>query len=318
MHRARSGAAAGVSDRRCRAPGFRGRAAARSVSSSLIASPPGSLFRSWRRGAALHKAPDRFFDRGVGRGAVRGDAAVGPFDAAIAGADLRLGQHEQPAIEAALRGQSRSSRVWRLGIERRRDPARRYAASRRVGESNRWRAPGSRRSGSRAISFGAQFAAASATATSIASASTPLFDRRRGRARRLSSDRAMCSASRRGRACGCAPALPAGRPRSPCDEPLGLGLRDLGVGARRAEWCLPTLRRGRSRYRTGIWRDALINRPAPRRRGFLEITDFALGGEVLGQIDQQRLRFVDIAQAHRRPARPCRRSASWRRATTCC
>jgi hypothetical protein len=38
------------------------------------------------------------------------------------------------------------------------------------------------------------------------------------------------------------------------------------------------------------------------RKGFaaaLGDQDFALGGEILGDIDQERLRLVDVAQSHR-------------------
>src|ERR1700683_3145697 len=42
---------------------------------------------------------DRGADRRVGRGGVAADAAVGPFDAAIADGDIGLGEHDEAALE---------------------------------------------------------------------------------------------------------------------------------------------------------------------------------------------------------------------------
>src|SRR5258708_38830167 len=44
-------------------------------------------------------ARDRAADRRVGRGGVAADAAVGPFDTAIADGDIGLGEPDQPALE---------------------------------------------------------------------------------------------------------------------------------------------------------------------------------------------------------------------------
>src|SRR5882757_2398819 len=55
--------------------------------------------------AGRHIAPDKFVDLEFDGRALQHHAAVGPFDPAVAGRDLRLGQDHQPALETALRGQ---------------------------------------------------------------------------------------------------------------------------------------------------------------------------------------------------------------------
>src|SRR3954471_11262342 len=59
---------------------------------------------SWPSGliAGRHVAPDKFVDLGFDRRALQHHAAISPFDPAVAGCDLRLGQDHQPALEAAL------------------------------------------------------------------------------------------------------------------------------------------------------------------------------------------------------------------------
>src|SRR5882724_5324953 len=54
--------------------------------------------------AGRHVAPDKFVDLGFDGRALQHHAAIGPFDPAVAGCDLRLGQDHQPALEAALGG----------------------------------------------------------------------------------------------------------------------------------------------------------------------------------------------------------------------
>src|SRR5580704_14759175 len=54
--------------------------------------------------AGRHIAPDKFVDLGFDGSAFQHHAAVGPFDPAVAGCDLRLGQDHQPALETALGG----------------------------------------------------------------------------------------------------------------------------------------------------------------------------------------------------------------------
>src|SRR3979490_599819 len=54
--------------------------------------------------AGRHIAPDKFVDLGFDGRALQHHAAVGPFDPAVAGCNLRLGQDHQPALEAALGG----------------------------------------------------------------------------------------------------------------------------------------------------------------------------------------------------------------------
>src|SRR6266404_9431852 len=54
--------------------------------------------------AGRHIAPDKFVDLGFDGGAFQHHAAVGPFDPAVAGCNLRLGQDHQPALETALGG----------------------------------------------------------------------------------------------------------------------------------------------------------------------------------------------------------------------
>src|ERR1700731_3762692 len=50
-----------------------------------------------------HVAPDEFVDLGFDGSALEDDAAVGPFDPAVAGRVFWLGQNHEPALEAALR-----------------------------------------------------------------------------------------------------------------------------------------------------------------------------------------------------------------------
>src|SRR6266581_1877336 len=54
--------------------------------------------------AGRHIAPDKFVDPGFDDRAFQHHTAVGPFDPAVAGWNLRLGQDDQPALEAALGG----------------------------------------------------------------------------------------------------------------------------------------------------------------------------------------------------------------------
>src|ERR1700722_17153979 len=50
-------------------------------------------------------ASDKFIDLGFDGLALQHDAAVRPFDFAVAGGDFRLGQDHETALEAALLGQ---------------------------------------------------------------------------------------------------------------------------------------------------------------------------------------------------------------------
>ena len=76
-------------------------------------------------GARRHVAADHVIDGRKGRGAVAGDAAIGPFDAAVAGRHGRVGQHRQPALEAA-----RLRDLVELALGRRRRYRRRCARPR--------------------------------------------------------------------------------------------------------------------------------------------------------------------------------------------
>src|SRR5262249_41864093 len=63
--------------------------------------PHASLHRDSGSAVAAvgHVTGDGIVDRSFGAGAVALDPAVGPFDAAVAGRDIGLGQHHQPAFE---------------------------------------------------------------------------------------------------------------------------------------------------------------------------------------------------------------------------
>src|SRR5258708_12136345 len=52
--------------------------------------------------AGRHIAPDKFVDLEFDGRAFQHHAAVGPFDPAVAGRDLRLGQDHHPALQPAL------------------------------------------------------------------------------------------------------------------------------------------------------------------------------------------------------------------------
>ena len=51
--------------------------------------------------AGRHVAPDEFADLGLDGGAIERHAAVGPLDAAVAAGDVRLGENDEAALEAA-------------------------------------------------------------------------------------------------------------------------------------------------------------------------------------------------------------------------
>src|SRR5580704_14985125 len=59
-------------------------------------------------------APDEFVDLGFDDRAFQNDAAVRPFNPAVAGRDIRLGQDDQTAGKAALLGQRLDTGVSRL------------------------------------------------------------------------------------------------------------------------------------------------------------------------------------------------------------
>src|SRR5580658_4034258 len=67
--------------------------------SSLIFRSPQHFMCRREVAARADIAGDRLADRRVGRGAVAVDAAIGPFNAAVADRDIRLGEHHQPALE---------------------------------------------------------------------------------------------------------------------------------------------------------------------------------------------------------------------------
>src|ERR1700733_2867151 len=69
--------------------------------SSLILRPPQYFLCRREVAAGADIAGDRFADRCVGRRAVAVDAAVSPFNAAVADLDIRLGEHHQPALVMA-------------------------------------------------------------------------------------------------------------------------------------------------------------------------------------------------------------------------
>src|SRR5579862_4847544 len=66
---------------------------------SLIVGSPQRLVCVGRIAARARVTGDRHPDRRIRSGAVAVDAAVGPFDAAIAGRDVRLREHHQPALK---------------------------------------------------------------------------------------------------------------------------------------------------------------------------------------------------------------------------
>src|SRR5262249_2807347 len=70
------------------------------LASSLMLGPPQRFVRVGEAAPRADIACDRGADGGVGRGHVAADAAVGPFDAAIADGDVGLGEYDQPALEA--------------------------------------------------------------------------------------------------------------------------------------------------------------------------------------------------------------------------
>src|ERR1700712_1573588 len=55
--------------------------------------------------AGRHIAPDKFADLGFDGGAFQHDAAVRPFDPAVAVGDGGFGQDDEPAFEATLGGE---------------------------------------------------------------------------------------------------------------------------------------------------------------------------------------------------------------------
>src|SRR5258708_11612292 len=55
--------------------------------------------------AGRHVAPDKFVDLGFDGRALQHHAAVGPFDPAVAGRYVRLGQDHQAPRESVMRGQ---------------------------------------------------------------------------------------------------------------------------------------------------------------------------------------------------------------------
>src|SRR5436305_13038136 len=59
--------------------------------------------------AGGHVARDKLVDLAFDRTALQHDAAIGPFDPAIAGLDLRLRQNDQTPLEPALRSQTLNS-----------------------------------------------------------------------------------------------------------------------------------------------------------------------------------------------------------------
>src|SRR5271170_4356839 len=69
--------------------------------SSLIFGPPQHFVGGGEVAARADIAGDRFADRRIGRGAVAVDAAVRPFDAAVADRDIGFGHHHQAAREIA-------------------------------------------------------------------------------------------------------------------------------------------------------------------------------------------------------------------------
>src|SRR5439155_19123892 len=64
--------------------------------------------------AGRHIAPDKFVDPGFDDRALQHHTAVGPFDPAVAGWNLRLGQDDQPALRSEERrvGKECRTRWW--------------------------------------------------------------------------------------------------------------------------------------------------------------------------------------------------------------
>src|SRR5579864_2266623 len=67
---------------------------------SLMLGPPQHFVRVGEVAPGADIARDRGADRRLGRGGVAADAAVRPFDAAIADGDIGFGKHDQPALKA--------------------------------------------------------------------------------------------------------------------------------------------------------------------------------------------------------------------------
>src|SRR5664279_3429168 len=70
------------------------------ASVSLMVDPHGPLSCGLITGSDI--TPDKFVDPGFDRGALQHNAAIGPFNFAIAGFDFRLRQNYQAALKAAL------------------------------------------------------------------------------------------------------------------------------------------------------------------------------------------------------------------------
>src|ERR1700722_5319897 len=68
--------------------------------SSLMLGSPQHFMRVGEGAPGADIVCDRGGDRRVGRGGVAADAAVRPFDAAIADGDIGLGQHDEAALKA--------------------------------------------------------------------------------------------------------------------------------------------------------------------------------------------------------------------------
>src|ERR1700758_4020376 len=85
--------------RRC----SRGRATAACCPCRSSLKPPGRILFGVGD-PPLDVAGDRLRDRRLARGAVAPNAAVGPFDMAVAGRDPGLGENDQMARHAALAG----------------------------------------------------------------------------------------------------------------------------------------------------------------------------------------------------------------------
>src|SRR5690242_8660300 len=83
--------------------------------SAMFISPERS--RHHRHAPRIDVAADRIGDRNLGLGAVALEAAVGPFDPAVAEGDVALCHHDQPALETARAGDLLEP-VLGLAIER--------------------------------------------------------------------------------------------------------------------------------------------------------------------------------------------------------
>src|SRR5262249_31906692 len=71
------------------------------LSSAILRFSPNSAFAA---AACRNEATDRLGDRGLGHRAVALEAAVRPFDPAVARRNVVFGHHHQPALEAARAG----------------------------------------------------------------------------------------------------------------------------------------------------------------------------------------------------------------------